>query len=206
MAVSGAFSLCWSPYVIVRFWSVLMEDKPAYSADFVTTWLALSASAINPYVFIFLNRDLRYTVRLVLARMEACLPGHDDAPAKVRLSYYGESIVDSARIASRSADSGVDLEAAAVALAAEATGNKPTVKQYESHLKPPGRAHLALRDSRGPAGHTEQTNQISTDVSNLSSDRVHETVRRTGSVASRPQPPTVAHRGSIPIIILPPED
>ena len=109
--VSGAFSLCWTPYVTLWILAVVWDEKPAYSADIVTMWLALSACAINPYVFIFLNRDLRYTVRLVLARIEACLPGHDDAPHKVRLSYYGESMIDSNRIVSRSNDSGVDLEA-----------------------------------------------------------------------------------------------
>ena len=61
------------------------------------------------------------------------MPGHDDAPHKVRLSYYGDSIV------SRSNDSGVDLEGAGAAQTETVGPSNARGKQYkDSHLKPPG--------------------------------------------------------------------
>ena len=146
--------------------------------------------------------------------MEACLPGHDDAPHKVRLSYYGDSMVDSNCIVSRSNDSGVDLEGAGAAQTEAAGPSNANGKQYkDSHLKPPGRTHMSLRDSRKPLttqgdeGKKELKMQ-STDVSNLSSDRpvIPDSARRASQQPTRPPPPKVAHRGSIPIIILPPDD
>ena len=70
---SGAFFVCWGPYVILNFWSVNNPTGPVpYLADFITTLLAFGNSAVNPFVFMFLNREFRLALRLVYRRMTLC--------------------------------------------------------------------------------------------------------------------------------------
>ncbi|XP_070195604.1 uncharacterized protein [Littorina saxatilis] len=60
----GLFFLCWGPYVTLNVWSVNNETEPVpYSADLLTTLLAFANSAINPVLFLIINRDYRRTVR-----------------------------------------------------------------------------------------------------------------------------------------------
>ena len=85
--------------------------KPTYTAEFVTSLLVLTNSALNPFIFMLLNRDFRYALRLTIARIVSHVPGQADAVHHVRLSYHGDSMVDSQRVPSRcSGDSGVEME------------------------------------------------------------------------------------------------
>lgn len=116
--VSGAFFLCWGPYVILNYWGVQNADQGIpYIADLLTTLLAFSNSAVNPFVFMFLTRDFRFAVRLIFSKCSECsrCRGMMDSCARVRrCSRNGNgngSAVEGIRIQSRASnDSGVDVD------------------------------------------------------------------------------------------------
>lgn len=134
--------MCWAPYTVLSFYVVLRPGtKVTYTADFVTSLLALTNSALNPYIFMLLNRDFRYALRLTIARCMSCVPGQADAVHRVRLSVHGDSMVDSARLPSRaSGDSGVEMETC--------LQREPSIK--DNHLCPPA-AHGPPAVNNAPA-------------------------------------------------------
>ncbi len=107
--------MCWGPYVVQNLWAINNDQtRVPYLVDMTTTLLAFSNSAVNPFVFIFLTRDFRFAVRMLLRR---CLTRLEDKDAVTqtgsrRPSHQGDS-VDTVRIGGSSRgslDSGVDID------------------------------------------------------------------------------------------------
>ena len=72
--LSGAFFCCWAPYVGLNTWlaNSTRDTEVPYLPDLIVTLLAFFNSAVNPFEFILLTRDLRAAVRLFLARNTRC--------------------------------------------------------------------------------------------------------------------------------------
>ena len=112
--------MCWGPYVAINLWSVnVMRPNSSgmtvpYLADLFTTLLAFSNSALNPFIFIFLTRDFRLAVRLLLCRCLRRCPLTAGCGAAQRLrrgSRANSVVVESIRLQSRgSCDSGVEMD------------------------------------------------------------------------------------------------
>lgn len=67
---SGAFFLCWGPYVCLNFWSVNNELQAVpYVADLLTTFLAFTNSSLNPVIFTALSKDFRMSTKCIVHRI-----------------------------------------------------------------------------------------------------------------------------------------
>ena len=112
--VTGAFLICWGPYVLLNVWSVNNKTQPIpYMADLITTLLVMANSAINPFVLILLTRDLRMAVRMLLVHFLEILFPNDDIThvSGRRFSRQRDSMVDTIRVTSRASfDSGVEVD------------------------------------------------------------------------------------------------
>ena len=112
--VTGAFLICWGPYVLLNVWSVNNKTQPIpYKADLITTLLVMANSAINPFVLILLTRDLRMAVRMLLVHFLDILFPSDDITnvSGRRFSRQRDSMVDTIRGTSRASfDSGVEVD------------------------------------------------------------------------------------------------
>ncbi len=89
----------------------LGKDGIPALVDFTTTCLIFSNFAINPIVFMALNRDFRRALTLIVARRMAAL-GYAKVAMKLRLGTHATSVLESMRHQSRMSDpdSGVELE------------------------------------------------------------------------------------------------
>ncbi|CAH1772649.1 unnamed protein product [Owenia fusiformis] len=107
--VVGAFFICWGPYVVLNFWFVNYDDaKVPYIADLLTTLLAFSNSAVNPYVFTLLNRDFRYAMRRMTKK--CCCGGLCIFSYRDRIGTINSNKPVVATIGDRSIDSGVEAD------------------------------------------------------------------------------------------------
>ena len=109
----GAFFICWFPYACVSVWGVIQSPQPLpYLADFISTLLVFTNSALSPLVFMLLTRDLRHTVHLLLKK------GFTQVAYKIFSTTYNKTTgVEIIQMRSResrgSLDSGVELDAQA---------------------------------------------------------------------------------------------
>ncbi len=108
----GVFFACWTPYVAVQICSFYLgKNAIPVLVDFSATCLIFANFAINPIVFMALNRDFRRALTLIMARRMAAL-GYGKVAMKLRLGAHATSVLESMRHPSRISDpdSGVELE------------------------------------------------------------------------------------------------
>ncbi|XP_031561527.1 G-protein coupled receptor 161-like [Actinia tenebrosa] len=68
-AIVVSFIVCLSPYFFINWWSLFSQSSPHRILDFLTSWLYLIMTAVNPVTYGYSNRQIRRAVkRLPLAK------------------------------------------------------------------------------------------------------------------------------------------
>lgn len=74
----SSFLLCFTPYYIVNLWSGFSQATPSHVTEFVTSWLYISTTAVNPLVYGYLNRHIKRAIRkLPLCKRICMFKGRD---------------------------------------------------------------------------------------------------------------------------------
>ena len=113
--IVGVFFICWCPYVCTQMWFIWSgSDSIPYGLDYISTLLIFTSCAVNPIVFMSLNREFRRALKLMLARWLTFL-GYTKVAQRLRLGDHTTSALETMRMHSRvaSGDSGVELETGA---------------------------------------------------------------------------------------------
>ena len=113
--IVGGFFICWCPYVCTQTWFIWSgSDSIPYGLDYISTLLIFTSCAVNPIVFMSLNKEFRRALKLMLARWLTFF-GYTKVAQRLRLGDHTTSALETLRMHSRvaSGDSGVELEAGA---------------------------------------------------------------------------------------------
>ena len=57
-----SFLICYTPYYFVNLWTCLSLTTPSHVTEFVTSWLYISITAVNPLLYGYLNRHIKRAV------------------------------------------------------------------------------------------------------------------------------------------------
>ena len=66
------FIICWSPHFILIFYSSITHVNISFSLKALTTWLTFLNSALNPFIYGFLNGNFRSNLNKFLGGKMLC--------------------------------------------------------------------------------------------------------------------------------------